>query len=127
VHIRNESGVDLMRVAIIGSRHFSPLERVTEYVDGLPPRASIVTGGASGVDAVATKAARARGLAVQVLPMSFEEVRDAALAEERRSKLVDSCDVLVAFWDGESPGTRATVERALDSGKEVHVFTSKMG
>jgi hypothetical protein len=116
-----------MRVAIVGSRHFAGLDQVTAYVNGLPARASIVTGGASGVDAAATKAARARGLAVQVLPMSFEEVRDAGVAEERRRKLVDSCDVLVAFWDGASPGTRASVERALDAGKEVHVFTSKMG
>jgi len=115
-----------MRVAIVGSRHFAPLEQVTEYVNGLPARASIVTGGASGVDAAATKAARARGLAVQVLPMSFEEVRDTVRAEERRTRLVDSCDVLVAFWDGASLGTRATVERALDAGKEVHVFVSKL-
>jgi len=115
-----------MRIAIVGSRHFAPLDQVTEYVNGLPIRASVVTGSASGVDAAATKAARTRGLAVQVVPMSFEEVRDAGRAEERRSKLVDSCDVLVAFWDGASQGTRATVERALDAGKEVHVFLSKM-
>jgi len=115
-----------VRVGIIGSRHFGALERVADYVNGLPAGASIVTGGASGVDAAATKAARTRGLAVQVLPMSFEEVRDAVRAEERRSKLVESCDVLVAFWDGASPGTRTTVERALDAGKEVHVFTSRL-
>jgi hypothetical protein len=36
--------------------------------------------------------------------------------------------VLVAFWDGASKGTRATVDRALDSGKEVHVFVlTKLG
>jgi NAD(P)-dependent dehydrogenase (short-subunit alcohol dehydrogenase family) len=112
-----------VRVAIVGSRHFAALE----YVNGLPARASIVTGSASGVDAAATKAARARGLAVHVLPMSFEEVKDAAAAEGRRARLVDSCDVLVAFWDGSSPGTRTTIERALDTGKEVHVFLSKLG
>jgi hypothetical protein len=116
-----------MRVAIVGSRHFEPLDQVTDYVNGLPARASIVTGSASGVDAAATRAARARGLAVQVLPMSFEEVKDAVAAEGRRSRLVDSCDALVAFWDGTSPGTRTTIERALDAGKEVHVFTSKLG
>ena len=116
-----------MRVAIVGSRHFAPLDRVSDYVDGLPAKASIVTGSASGVDAAATKAARARGLGVQVLSMSFEEVKDSAAAEGRRNRLVDSCDVLVAFWDGASPGTRATIERALDAGKEVHVFTSKLG
>jgi hypothetical protein len=36
------------------------------------------------------------------------------------------CDVLVAFWDGRSEGTRRTVERALDAGKEVHVFTTDL-
>jgi predicted Rossmann fold nucleotide-binding protein DprA/Smf involved in DNA uptake len=115
-----------VRVAIVGSRRFAEPERVTEYVNGLPPRASIITGSASGVDAAATKAARTRGLAVQVMPASFDELKDPARSDARNQRLVDACDVLVAFWDGASKGTRNTVERALDSGKEVHVFTSKM-
>jgi hypothetical protein len=49
-------------------------------------------------------------------------VADASKSAERNQKLVDSCDVLVAFWDGASKGTRATIERALDTRKEVHVF-----
>lgn len=117
-----------MRVAIVGSRHFAEPDRVAKYVEGLPPRASIITGSASGVDAAATKAARTRGLAVQVMPASFDEVADASRSAARNQRLVDACDVLVAFWDGSSKGTRATVERALESGKEVHVFTTpKMG
>ncbi|MEO8743765.1 MAG: SLOG family protein [Candidatus Dormiibacterota bacterium] len=111
-----------MRVAIVGSRRFSDPQRVTDYVDGLPPRASIITGSASGVDAAATKAARAKGIAVRVMPASFEELSDASRSAVRNQRLIDACDVLVAFWDGTSKGTRATVERALDSGKEVHVF-----
>ncbi len=84
----------------------------------LPPRASIITGSASGVDAAATKAARA----------SFDELADASKSAARNQRLVDACDVLVAFWDGASKGTRATVDRALDSGKEVHVFVlTKLG
>ena len=113
-----------MRVAIVGSRHFSEPDRVTEYVNGLPARASIITGSASGVDAAATKAARARGLGVQVMPASFDEMSDASRSAARNQRLVDACDVLVAFWDGTSKGTRTTVERALDSGKEVHVFVA---
>ncbi len=115
-----------MRVAIVGSRRFSDTTQVVDYVNSLPPRASIVTGSASGVDAAATKAARAKGMAVQVLPASFEELSDASRAAARNQKLIDLCDVLVAFWDGSSKGTRSTVDRALDSGKEVHVFLSKL-
>ena len=111
-----------MKVAIVGSRHFSEPDRVTDYVNSLPARASIITGSASGVDAAATKAARAKGMPVQVMPASFEEASDASKAAARNQRLIDACDVLVAFWDGASKGTRNTVERALDSGKEVHVF-----
>ena len=111
-----------MRVAIVGSRHFSDLERVSAYVRDLPARSSIITGSASGVDAAATKAARDKGIAVQVMSASFEELADATRSAARNQRLIDACDVLVAFWDGGSKGTRTTIERALDSGKEVHVF-----
>ncbi|HEV3406662.1 MAG TPA: hypothetical protein VG364_08670 [Candidatus Dormibacteraeota bacterium] len=113
-----------MRVGIVGSRHYREPARVTEYVQSLPARASIITGSASGVDAAATKAAREKGIPVQVIPASFEEMADARKGTARNQRLVDACDVLVAFWDGSSKGTRATVERALDSGKEVHVFVA---
>ena len=111
-----------MRVAIVGSRHFADPERVADYVKDLPAGSSIITGSASGVDAAATKAARSRGLPVQVMPASFDELADTSKSAARNQRLVDACDVLVAFWDGASTGTRSTVERALDAGKEVHVF-----
>jgi predicted Rossmann fold nucleotide-binding protein DprA/Smf involved in DNA uptake len=113
-----------LKVAIVGSRHFSEPDRVADYVRSLPAKASILTGSASGVDAAATKAAREKGIPVQVMPASFDEMADASKAAARNQRLVDACDVLVAFWDGSSKGTRATVERALDSGKEVHVFVA---
>jgi len=115
-----------LRVAIVGSRHFSDPGRVTDYVNSLPARASIITGSASGVDAAATKAAREKGVPVQVIPASFDELADTAKSAVRNQRLVDACDVLVAFWDGSSKGTRTTVERALDSGKEVHVFIARV-
>ncbi len=76
------------------------------------------------MDAAATKAARAKDIPVQVIPAAFDELADASKSAARNQRLVDACDVLVAFWDGSSKGTRTTVERALDSGKEVHVFVS---
>jgi len=111
-----------VKVAIVGSRRYSEPSRVTEYVNALPPKASIITGSASGVDAAATRAARAKGIPVQVIPASFEELANVSMSAARNQRLIDACDVLVAFWDGTSTGTRVTIDRALDSGKEVHVF-----
>jgi predicted Rossmann fold nucleotide-binding protein DprA/Smf involved in DNA uptake len=115
-----------LRVAIVGSRHYPDPDRVSEYVKSLPARASIITGSASGVDAAATKAGREKGIAVNVMPASFEELADASRSAARNQRLVDACDVLVAFWDGISNGTRTTIDRALDSGKEVHVFIARV-
>jgi uncharacterized phosphosugar-binding protein len=99
---------------------------VAEYVGGLPPGSTIVTGSASGVDAEAARAARERDLAVIRVAASFEESRDARAAAERNQKLIDQADVLVAFWDGASQGTRGTIDRALASGKEVHVYVARV-
>jgi predicted Rossmann fold nucleotide-binding protein DprA/Smf involved in DNA uptake len=112
------------RLGIVGSRHFPDLDRVAAYVRGLPAGASLVTGSASGVDAMVARVARERGLPVRVIGASFEEAADAGAAATRNQRFVDLCDVLVAFWDGSSSGTRRTVERALDAGREVHVFTA---
>jgi hypothetical protein len=111
-----------VKVAIVGSRHFPELERVRDYVSSLPPGATVVTGGASGVDATAGEAARSRQLGLIKLPPRFEESSDPAASARRNQDLVEAAEVLVAFWDGQSAGTRKTVERALDSGREVHVF-----
>jgi NADP-dependent 3-hydroxy acid dehydrogenase YdfG len=108
----------------VGSRHFATPNRVVDYVKSLPKGASIITGSASGVDAAVIKAAREAGVPVQVMPASFDELTDPARAAARNLRLVEACDVLVAFWDGSSKGTRGTIERALDSGKEVHVFVA---
>lgn len=111
-----------MRFAIVGSRHFPDLDRVEAYVAGLPSDASIVTGSASGVDATAARAAAGRNLPVHRVPASFDEISDPARGKERNQRLVAMCDVLVAFWDGKSSGTRMTIDGAIDAGKEVHVY-----
>ena len=111
-----------LRIGVVGSRHFADLERVERYVAELPAGTRLVTGSASGVDAAAIRAARRRGLNVQVLGASLEEERDPSQAAERNQRLVELCDRLVAFWDGSSAGTRGTIDRALDAGREVQVF-----
>jgi hypothetical protein len=100
---------------------------VSEYVAGLPAGSTVITGSASGVDAEAAKAARGRDLAVIRVPASFEETRDPQAAAARNQRLIDQSDVVVAFWDGASAGTRGTIDRALDSGKQVHVFVDRPG
>jgi len=105
-----------MRLAVVGSRNYEPLEDVRIFIRSLTPETVIISGGARGVDRTAAEEAKKRGLAVEVfLPNWAMYPRSAGLI--RNSRIVDECDELVAFWDGKSPGTRDSVKKASNVGK----------
>lgn len=113
-----------MRVAIVGSRGYSDLNAVIEYVAELPTDTVVITGGARGVDLTAETAARKRGLEVVVHLADWENLGKAA-GPIRNQKVVDDCDKLTAFWDGTSPGTKGVISLASKAGKLEKVFRDK--
>ena len=113
-----------MRVAIVGSRGYSDLNAVIEYVNSLPDGTVVVSGGAKGVDLTAENAARARGLQVAIHYADWDRLGKAA-GQIRNKVVVDDCDKLVAFWDGVSPGTKGVISLASKAGKLDKVFREK--
>lgn len=115
-------------MAIVGSRDYPNLEQVREYVramrrvqdkTGRPMR--VVSGGARGVDATAEETACEVGLEVTVFLADWD--RYGKSAGYRRNKLiVEQADYIVAFWDGESKGTKHTIDLALADGKQVYWY-----
>jgi len=112
-----------MRLAIVGSRNYQPIEDVRAYVRELPPGTVVISGGAPGVDSVAVAEAVKRGLAVEVLQAQWAELGRAA-GFIRNAEIVDASDAVVAFWDGKSPGTANTIRTAKKNGKLQSVFRS---
>ena len=100
-----------LRIAIVGSREYKHPERVREYVRALPAGTVIISGGARGVDRTAETEARKRGLEVVSLIPDWDRMGKFA-AFQRNQAIVDACDKVVAFWDGESQGTADTMARA---------------
>lgn len=116
-----------MRVAIVGSRAYQPLELMERVLDHLMRKydsLTIVSGGEpTGVDALAASMARNRGLDVtEHLPK--RRVREEFFA--RNTLIANDCDMLIALYaDGPlSPGTTDTVMKA--SGR-VPVWTHHEG
>jgi hypothetical protein len=101
----------LVRVAIVGSRDFPWLGDVTRYVNLLDEFTVVLSGGARGVDRVAAQAARARGMEVQEYLADWEQYGKRA-GMLRNAELVYSADFVMAFWDGESPGTKNALDHA---------------
>lgn len=115
-------------IAVVGSRTFTYYDHLATTLDRIiaddcPAGAviTIVSGGAAGADRLAARYARARGLTlVELVPEWHRYGRAAAIV--RNGDIVERADLVVAFWDGASPGTRDSIDRAKAAGKRVVVF-----
>lgn len=101
-------------VAIVGSRDWTHREVIRRYINNMPSDTVIVTGGARGVDQIAEELAEEAGLTVIVFEPDWDRFgKRAGLI--RNSQIVAASNVLVAFWDGKSRGTRDSINKALEA------------
>ncbi len=110
-----------MRVAVIGSRSLR-VEHLEKY---LPERVTeIVSGGAKGVDASAREyALRNRLKLTEYLPDYSRYGRSAPL--RRNLTIIERADLVLAFWDGTSRGTKFVIENCRKRGIPVKVFMQR--
>jgi hypothetical protein len=113
----------LARVAIVGSRNFRDLKWVRSFVRSLPAGTVVVSGGARGVDRVAATEAIKCGLCVDEYPAEWDRLGKSA-GFARNQTIVDNCDELHAFWDGQSNGTKHTIELARRAGVNLYIHTA---
>lgn len=107
-----------MKVAVIGSRTIKNAD-ISEYIP--KETTHIITGGAVGVDRLAEREARKRGISLIVFKPDYETHGKAAPLV--RNKLIaKECDMLIAFWDGSSRGTVFTWRYAQKLGKPVRIY-----
>lgn len=105
-------------VAVVGSRDYANLDKVREFVEGLPPETVVISGGALGVDWVAAETARRRGLRLDIFRADWPKHGRAA-GPIRNSLIVKAADRIVAFWNGKSRGTMDVLEKARAAGKPI--------
>lgn len=110
-----------MRIAIIGSRRAGG-NLAGLILKELPPHVSeIVSGGAEGVDSAAAQAAEILSLPLTVFRPDYSRYgRRAPLI--RNTRLISYADEVLAFWDGESRGTRFAIAECIRLGRPVRVI-----
>lgn len=118
-----------MRVLVCGSRGFedvvlmravfeNTVRGCAEYYNQPPV---IVEGCARGADSLAERVAGEFGLDVEHHPADWSKGRGAGFA--RNIEMLDSgVDVVLAFWDGASKGTKHTIDQAKARGIPVEMW-----
>lgn len=108
------------RVAVVGSRGFDDYKIMVEALDDLKIDL-IVSGGARGADRLAERYAEEMGINTLIFPANWIKYGMSA-GFIRNDDIVKNCDLLIAFWDGNSKGTMSSIRMARKQGKEVIII-----
>ena len=81
----------------------------------------IISGHCSGVDLMGEKYAEEKGFKVEIFLPEWRKFGRAA-GPIRNKKMVMHADLVIAFWDGKSKGTRSLIKYAQDEGKDTIII-----
>lgn len=81
----------------------------------------IISGGAKGIDACAREYAVSHGIKLtEFLPEYEKYGRSAPL--KRNITIIENADLVLAFWDGKSRGTKFVIEKCYEIEKRIYVI-----
>jgi hypothetical protein len=112
-----------MKIAIIGSRTFSDYELLSTTIKNYLSEhqlnvQSVISGGATGADSLAEKFALENNLKMIVHKPDWKRFgKKAGLV--RNTIIIENSDLVFAFWDGKSSGTKDAITKAKKTGKNV--------
>jgi hypothetical protein len=109
-----------MKVAIVGTRSFMNRDLMFGKLDSIGKIDRIYTGDAKGADTLAVEYAKANNIPYEVFYADWEKYGRAA-GPIRNKDIVANADLVIAFWDGKSPGTKSSIDIAKRTGKDVIV------
>lgn len=113
-----------MRTIIAGSRDFTNFEYMQGYMATLPPwveLTEIVSGGARGPDTMAIDWAKLHNKPCKVFHAEWDRLGKKA-GPIRNAEMAVYADALIAFWDGQSVGTKHMIDLMVDKGAWVYVI-----
>jgi hypothetical protein len=118
----------LSKLAIVGSRGFTDYETFCIFISDYITKEvdTIVSGGARGADYLAKKYAKEHQLKYIEIPAQWDKYGKSA-GYRRNAAIVNLSDFVVAFWDGQSRGTKHTIDLSNKSGKPLEIIYINRG
>ena len=111
-----------MKILIAGSRKFKVLRKVEDWLDhNCNDNDIIISGGATGPDKVAEEYAREYDIPFEIFYPDWDKYGKKA-GPLRNEEMVKIANKVVVFWDGESKGSKSTIDFALKYKKSLEVI-----
>ncbi len=114
----------MIKVIIAGGRNFDDFNKLCQVCDEflqIQNNVEIVSGAYKGADLLGEKYAAERNFSIRQFPADWRRYGKSA-GLKRNTEMAAYADALIAFWDGESKGTKHMIELAEHAGLKVKVI-----
>lgn len=109
-----------MKILVSGSRTWVDKERIRKVLLSYSPT-FVIQGGARGADRLAREVCFEEGIPCHTEHAKWEKFGNAAGPIRNGEMLKMEPDLVLAFWDGASRGTKDMIDTAHKSGVDVDV------
>lgn len=113
-----------MRTIIAGTRYFNDFQKLCEICNSVNNTkwkiTTVVSGGARGADLLGEDYAILNNLPIKQYLADWTMYGKSA-GMKRNKLMADNADALIAFWDGQSTGTKNMIEIATKKKLEIFI------
>jgi hypothetical protein len=120
-----------MRIIVAGSREITDRLLIFDFLDQVSaankdtPITEVVSGGAKGVDQIGEDWAREHNIPVKQFLAQWN-IHGKSAGPIRNKEMAEYADALIAFWDGQSKGTKNMIEQ-MDKLNKLVIQIDKEG
>ncbi len=114
----------MIKIIIAGGRDFDDFNKLRQVCDVFlqdQNNIEIVSGAYKGADLLGERYAAERNHQIKQFPADWRRYGKSA-GLKRNAEMANYADMLIAFWDGESKGTKHMIELATQAGLKVEVI-----
>jgi len=118
----------MYKIIIAGGRDFNDYDLLEKEVSGflktldIDNGLEIVSGGAKGVDAMGERFAKENDFSIKLFPADWSKYGRGA-GPKRNRQMAEYATHLIAFWNGESKGTKSMITLAKKNDLNVTVIS----
>ena len=110
-----------MKLAIVGSRSFNNYNLLKDTINKYDNIKLIISGGAIGADKLAEQYAKEYNIETKIYLPDWNKYGKKA-GPIRNELIIKDCDIVIAFWDGESRGTLSSINIAKTLNKKLELI-----
>ncbi len=114
----------MIKVIIAGGRNFDDYAKLCQVCDEFlkdQNKVEIVSGAYKGADQLGERYAAERNHPIKQFPADWRRYGKSA-GQKRNVEMANYADMLIAFWDAKSKGTKNMIDLAAQAGLKVNVF-----